>query len=85
MRVTPAGTPVLRAEVACGEGRDQLVLEVVMTGDRVPELTRALHDGDHVRAVGALRALAGPPRRGARLGVEVVASELGREPMASKA
>jgi primosomal replication protein N len=33
VRTTPTGMPVVKIEVDCGEGRESLRLEVVMTGE----------------------------------------------------
>jgi hypothetical protein len=76
LRVTPAGTYVLRLEVDCGEPEGQLVLGVVMTGMAVRELSRQLRKGERICATGALRALPAGVRSAGRLGIEIVASAI---------
>jgi primosomal replication protein N len=74
IRSTPSGTPVMRFEVDCGEGRESLRLEVVMAGAAVRHLGR-LRAGATVSVTGALRAARGHSGSGlAARGVEVVAS-----------
>ncbi len=76
LRTTPSGTPVMRFEVDCGEGRERLRLGVVMAGAAVGELGKRLRAGSTVRVAGALRAVRGRISSGlAAAGVEVVASE----------
>lgn len=74
--MTPAGTAFLRCEVDCGEKAGELVLSVVMAGDRVrslPEMTA----GRQIRAIGVMRALRGKlPGRGVQQGIEIVAEEI---------
>lgn len=57
LRVTPAGSPLLRVAVDCGESEHELVMEVVMAGERARDLARALKGGSRIRAAGALRSL----------------------------
>jgi primosomal replication protein N len=76
LRTTPAGTAFLRCEVDCGENAGELVLSVVMAGDRARALT-GLMAGREVRATGALRAIRGRLEgRGIRHSIEVVAEEI---------
>ena len=70
VRTTPSGTPVLRVEVDCGEGRDSLILGVVMAGGGARELGARIGAGMTVRVSGALRAVGGRGSR--RVGVEGV-------------
>lgn len=77
-RVTPAGTRTLRLEADCGEGANPLLLEIVATGDRVPELTRNLREGVRIHATGSLRALPSLVKR--RLGIEVIADRVELDP-----
>ncbi len=77
LRTTPNGTPVMRFEVDCSEGRERLRLEVVMAGGLARELGGRLRAGSMVQVAGALRALRGHISSGpAAAGVEVVASEI---------
>jgi primosomal replication protein N len=81
VRTTPTGTPVVKIEVDCGEGRESLRLEVVMAGEAARELGARLGAGATVRVTGALR----PVQRRARSGivsggVEVVASAIDEVP-----
>lgn len=76
LRVTPAGTAFVRFEVDCGESAGELVLSVVMTGERVPAVAE-FASGRRIRAVGALRAVRGRLRgRTVRHGIEVAAEEI---------
>jgi Single-strand binding protein family len=54
---TPSGRAVLRLSVDCGEAPERLLLDVVLIDECGRDLARILNAGDHVRAVGALRAL----------------------------
>jgi primosomal replication protein N len=77
IRTTPNGTPVMRFEVDCGDGRDTLRLEVVMAGAAARELGGRLRAGAKINVIGALRAARGRTGSGlAARGVEVVASEI---------
>lgn len=79
MRVTPAGSRTLRLQVDCGEEGSQLVLQVVMVGDAAAELARKLRIGERLHAVGGLRALPNGSGYRARLGIEIVASQITQE------
>ncbi|HJU28652.1 MAG TPA: hypothetical protein VJ718_05750 [Candidatus Binataceae bacterium] len=75
-RVTPAGTTVVRCEVDCGENAGELVISVVMAGERARELS-GLAAGRQIRAAGALRAIRGRlPGRSVQQGIEVIAEEI---------
>jgi primosomal replication protein N len=77
VRTMPAGMPVLRIEVSCGEARDALRLAVVMAGEGARELGARLEAGSTVTVTGTLREVCGRTRlRSATLGVEVVANEV---------
>ena len=64
VRVTPAGAPILRLVVDCGERDSKFVMEVVMSGDSVHELARHLSAATAVRATGVLRQVRGRPLSG---------------------
>jgi len=74
VRTTPAGTPVLRVEVNCGEGRDVLKLGVVMAGADAREVGARIAAGATLRVIGTLRAVRGGRRSLAESGIEVLAS-----------
>jgi primosomal replication protein N len=57
LRVTPAGTPVLRMTVDCSNEGEELKLAVVMTGDRAMAIKALLEPGRPIKVVGRLRAL----------------------------
>jgi len=76
VRTTPAGTPVMRIEVDCGEGRELLRLGVVMAGEGARELGARLGAGTAVQVTGMLRAVRGRVWSSAASGVEVLASEV---------
>jgi hypothetical protein len=73
LRVTPAGTAVLRLLVDCGEAAEQMVMGVRMTGERTRELASHLHAGSEIRAIGSLQVLR---NRGLPNGIEIVAEEI---------
>ncbi|HEY2524858.1 MAG TPA: single-stranded DNA-binding protein [Candidatus Binataceae bacterium] len=77
VRITPAGTPVLRVEVNCGEGREVLRLGVVMAGEDARELGARIAAGATLKVTGTLRAVRGNNRwSSAGSGVEVLASAI---------
>lgn len=57
VRVTPAGTPVLRITVECGVPGEELRLGVVMIGSPVLAIRALLEPGRPVRVSGHLRVL----------------------------
>ena len=71
VRVTPAGTPVLRFTVECGAPGEELRLGIVMTGEPAIAAKPLLEPGRQVRVIGRLRALKGSLKTGAEF--EVVA------------
>jgi single-stranded DNA-binding protein len=71
LRTTPAGTPILRIVVDCGEPPEHLTLGCVMVGEAGREAAERLRRGSEVRVAGRLRALSGPQGSGR---VEVIAS-----------
>ena len=76
VRTTPAGTPVLRIEVNCGEGREILKLGIVMAGGDARELGARIVAGATVKVTGTLRAVRGRVWSSAAGGVEVMAVEV---------
>jgi primosomal replication protein N len=77
VRTTPSGTPVLRIEVNCGEGREILRLGVVMAGGDARQLGARIVAGATVRVTGTLRSARGRVWPSAAGGVEVMAVEIG--------
>ena len=67
VRVTPAGTPVLRFKIDCSVPGEEMMLTVIMTGDSALAAKALLEPGRPLRVVGRLRAL--------RAGLKAVASE----------
>jgi primosomal replication protein N len=76
VRTTPTGTPVLRIEVDCGEGRELLRLGVVMAGEGAREIGARIGAGSTVKVAGMLRAVRGRVWSSAASGVEVLANEV---------
>jgi primosomal replication protein N len=62
-RVTPAGTPLLRLRVDCGERPGELVMPVIIAGDDARSLAEELRVGSTIRLTGALRVLGGGSAR----------------------
>jgi len=73
LRVTPAGTVVLRLLVDCGEPDGQMVMGVQMMGEKTRELVSRLRAGSEIRATGSLQVLR---NRRALNGIEIVADEI---------
>ena len=57
LRITPAGTPVLRFNVECGAPGEELRLGIVMTGESVLAAKPLLEPGRQVKVIGRMRAL----------------------------
>jgi primosomal replication protein N len=77
LRVTPAGTPVLRITVDCGARQGELLLAVVMTGECARELAPRLSAGAEVSVRGSLFAVHRRTKAGlASAGIELVAEEI---------
>jgi primosomal replication protein N len=76
MRATPTGTPVMRIELDCGEGREPLRLGVVMIGEGAREIGGRISAGAAVKVTGTLRAVRGRLWPSAASGIEVLASEV---------
>jgi primosomal replication protein N len=55
LRVTPAGTPLLRLRVDCGERPGELVVPVIIAGDDARTLAEQLRAGSVISLTGALR------------------------------
>jgi primosomal replication protein N len=74
LRVTPAGTAVLKLSVDCGAKAGELLMPVVMTGETARTIAAQLSAGVEARVHGSLQQV---PRQGmTSLGVEVVADEI---------
>jgi primosomal replication protein N len=74
VRVTPAGTPVLRFTLDCSVPGEELKLSVVMTGDSALAAKALLEPGRPLKVVGRLRTL--------RAGLKAVASDAAFEVVA---
>jgi len=57
VRMTPAGTPVIRFVVDCSTPTEELKLGIVMTGDSALAAKEILRAGRQVKVSGRLRAL----------------------------
>jgi primosomal replication protein N len=73
-RTTPAGTPILRFTVECGEPGEALRLGVVTAGELALAVKPLLERGRDVRVIGRLRALKGKLKTDAT--IEVVATSI---------
>jgi primosomal replication protein N len=76
VRITPAGTPVLRFTVECGAPGEELKLGIVMTGESVLAAKPLLEPGRQVKVIGRMRMLKGSLKTSA--GFEVVAESIER-------
>ena len=76
VRITPAGTPVLRFTVECGAPGETLRLGIVMTGERALAAKALLEPGRQVKVIGRMRTLKGSLRKDS--GLEVVAESIER-------
>ena len=78
IRITPAGTPVLRFTVECGAPGETLRLGIVMTGKSVmaTKAKALLEPGRQVKVIGRMRALKGNLKKDD--GFEVVAESIER-------
>jgi primosomal replication protein N len=76
VRITPAGTPVLRFTVECGATGEELRLGIVMTGEAAIAAKPLLEPGRQVRVIGRMRALKGSLKK--ETGFEVVAESIER-------
>jgi primosomal replication protein N len=59
VRITPAGTPVLRFMVECGAPGEELKLGIVMTGESGLAAKPLLEPGRQVKVIGRMRMLKG--------------------------
>jgi single-stranded DNA-binding protein len=76
VRITPAGTPVLRFTVECGAPGEELRLGIVMTGESALAAKPLLEPGRQVKVIGRMRALKGSMKKDT--GLEVVAESIER-------
>jgi primosomal replication protein N len=76
VRITPAGTPVLRFSVDCGAPGEELRLGIVMTGESALAAKQMLAPGRQVKVIGRMRSL----KRSLKTdtGFEVVAASIER-------
>jgi primosomal replication protein N len=59
VRITPAGTPVLRFTVECGAPGEELRLGILMTGEAAIAAKQLLEPGRQIKVIGRMRALKG--------------------------
>ena len=76
VRITPAGTPVLRFTVDCGAPGEELRLGIVMTGESALAAKPLLAPGRQVKVIGRMRTLKGSLKTD--IGLEVVAASIER-------
>ena len=76
IRITPAGTAVLRFTVECGTPGEELKLGIVMAGESATAAKALLEPGRQVKVIGRMRALKGILKK--ETGFEVVAESIER-------
>jgi primosomal replication protein N len=78
VRITPAGTPVLRFTVECGAPGEELRLGIVMAGESAiaTKAKLLLEPGRQVKVIGRMRALKGSLKTSSAF--EVVAESIER-------
>jgi primosomal replication protein N len=76
VRITPAGTPVLRFSVDCGAPGEELRLGIVMTGESALAAKQLLAPGRQVKVIGRMRTLKHSLKTDT--GFEVVAASIER-------
>jgi single-stranded DNA-binding protein len=76
VRITPAGTAVLRFTVECGAPGEELKLGIVMAGESATAAKALLEPGRQVKIIGRMRALKGSLKKDT--GFEVVAESIER-------
>ena len=59
VRITPAGTPILKFTIECGAPGETLRLGIVMTGDPAIAAKPLLERGRQVKVIGRMRMLKG--------------------------
>lgn len=72
LRVTPAGTAILRIMVDCAEPSGELAMAVFMTGESAERARRHLKAGSQVKVAGSVRAT----RRRVKSGLVATAYEV---------
>ena len=77
VRMTPAGTPVIRFIVDCSAPGEELKLGIVMTGESALAAKEILRAGRQVKVSGRLRALKAGIKRDAAF--EVIAESVEQE------
>ena len=77
VRMTPAGTPVIRFIVDCSMPGEELKLGIVMTGESALAAKEILRAGRQVKVSGRLRALKAGLKRDAAF--EVIAGSVEQE------
>ena len=81
LRITPAGTPIVRLVVDCGATGAEFMMDIVMTGEAVREVAQRLKVGVTVEAVGSLRQVRSREASGlTQRQVEVLAEKISQTP-----
>lgn len=81
LRITPAGTPIVRLVVDCGATGAEFMMDIVMTGEAVREVAQRLKVGVTVEAVGSLRQVRSRAAGGlTQRQVEVLAEKISQAP-----
>jgi len=76
VRITPAGTPILRFTVECGAPGETLGLGIVMTGESALAAKPLLEPSRQVKVIGRMRMLKGSLKTAGAF--EVVAESIER-------
>jgi primosomal replication protein N len=76
LRITPAGNPLLRFRVDCGERTGELVMPVVMAGGEARMLAEKLKAGSAIHLTGGLRHQGGGSMGGANAAIEIAAHKI---------
>ena len=76
LRITPAGNPLLRLRVDCGERPGELVMPVVMAGGEARMLAEQLKPGSTIHLTGVLRLQSGRSVGGANGAIEIAAHKI---------
>src|SRR5690348_5667914 len=80
LRVTPAGTPILRIVVDCGDAAGDLAMTVFMTGESAQRARASLKAGSQVKVAGSLKAARRRAKSGLlETGYEVMAASIAVE------
>jgi len=76
LRITPAGNPLLRLRVDCGERTGELVMPVVMAGGEARILAEQLKVGSAIHLTGALRLQSGRSVGAVHTAIEIAVHQI---------